>query len=891
MPRRHWHPVPQRPGSQRVVAFLAVLVLGLALAAAAAERGQHPGRLPVQKLSWSELARGPEGAQKLDAELRRQRIAHQRWHQVHDLLGEQHLSRRGAAWLSERGLGPARVADPHGKTSWAGVDTLRILLVRISFETNREPDLVTMASDGDFFFEPRFPPDEPLQIDPEPHDKAFFQSHLRGLAEYYQFQSGGRLHIESRVLPEGDRDSYKLSDVADYGPGAGQFWTLEGLESLVRDMITATDAGTQADGSADLSDYDDDNDLTYIIFAHAGSDWQSDINQDSPNDIPTFFVTLGEPQAISGGQLSECSVIPETTTQDGFKGSIAAALYHEFGHALGLPDVYDATTGLTSCGVWDLMDSGTNLAATLGYVDEETGELVGEAVTGILPPSLSAWCKWFLGWVQTEHVTGGEGETAKLPAVGVPRDRYSLHNQVAGNAFDLEQPQVLLGGMSSREFFLLENRWVPRGVEDTPYDPYDPETNYGGLYFKTDTELNTGVVLYLAGDRRGVEGINTGYYDYFLPEGGMLVWHADMDRIENGLALNTINEFGDGLKLLEADGIQDIGVLDAYVLGWYGSDRDPFSPWNEAGYLEILPEGAGRPTSRAFDRSFTGLHVRDIADDGQAHGAVLSLQASLEPLAAGWPAVLPPSGTEEQPAPRTLDPATVISLALADAPGRVVLAADRPSGDDPTTIFAWSDDGAAAYDGGVNLPPGAAVRIGSALAGVPALVAHEGAELLAVGGRDGELWFLEARADALAGVASATLEEGLQTGPQPVPVTGAAPLICVVDQAGDAWLLDRDAQVIDGPLPVTDLGSDQLVAPLRVLAGPAGSSVLFMHAGGWRLQPVTAAGFGPDGTVWNGRLEGPVQPALVPVGSGWRLLAFGADGLLGAWQIDAAGSW
>ena len=87
-------------------------------------------------------------------------------------------------------------------------------------------------------------------------------------------------------------------------------------------------------------DYDDDDPNTYVIFAHAGGDLQSNLvwtpgSPDySPNDIPTFFVTLGEAQALASidsetgesGSLRECSVIPETTTQDGFKGSIAAAL-------------------------------------------------------------------------------------------------------------------------------------------------------------------------------------------------------------------------------------------------------------------------------------------------------------------------------------------------------------------------------------------------------------------------------------------------------------------------------------------------------------------------------------------------------------------------------------
>ena len=49
--------------------------------------------------------------------------------------------------------------------------------------------------------------------------------------------------------------------------------------------------------------------------------------------------------------------------------------------ARGIPStvtlqVYDATTGLTAVGFWDLMDSGTNLSATLGYI-EDRGTLLG----------------------------------------------------------------------------------------------------------------------------------------------------------------------------------------------------------------------------------------------------------------------------------------------------------------------------------------------------------------------------------------------------------------------------------------------------------------------------------------------------------------------------------
>ncbi|MFO7609888.1 MAG: hypothetical protein R6X35_11965, partial [Candidatus Krumholzibacteriia bacterium] len=542
---------PQRFAGRRGAARATILSLlvGAALAAAPAavparaDDAPHYGRLPVVARDWQRLGVRPDGTDPVAAEQRRQAEVTRRWHLVHDLVGGRHVSRRAGELLAARGLGPALLgSDPAKAEPYAGIDTLRVLLVRIAFAANREPSLTTIPPGGGFMLTPPAEP-EAIPIDPPPHGKAFFESHLHGLSEFYRFQSGGRLHIEGRVLPDADQGAYLLTDIADYGPGRDGFWTIESLERLVRDMITAADQGAPADG-VDLSDFDDDNPYTYIIFVHSGSDWQSDVNGDSPNDIPTFFISLGEPQPLAGGQLSECSIIPETTSQDGYPGSIAAAFYHEFGHALGLPDVYSTATGLPSVGIWDLMDSGTNLPVTLGAVTD-AGDTVVTVATGVLPPSLSAWNKWFLGWLEVEELTSRSGETF-LPAVQVPRtaEQYGWYYEANRN-FDLQHPQAVRAGVSPREWFLLENRWVPEGPAATPWD---------SLKFERDDD--TGVILYLAGYRNGLWQ-NSGLYDYFLPAGGLLAWHVNMDRIEAGLADNTINWYGDGLRLVEADGIQD----------------------------------------------------------------------------------------------------------------------------------------------------------------------------------------------------------------------------------------------------------------------------------------------------------------------------------------------
>ncbi|MEZ4388366.1 MAG: hypothetical protein R3D98_12485 [Candidatus Krumholzibacteriia bacterium] len=872
----------------RLIATCA-LVVGLSGAAAAADR-TYSERLEFRKLDARSMAATPDGAAKISRELDRQRLFDERWHQVHELLGAQHVSSRSQRWLSERGLGPARLRAPLADAGLkAAADTLHILLVRISFETNREPGLATLSPSGDFFLDPPAVQDT-LPIDPAPHDRAFFEAHLEGLRQFYSFQSGGRLVIDARVLPEGDTDSYKLGDIADYGPGAGEFWTLDGLESIVRDMITTADTGAAADGVS-LADYDDDNDRTYIIFAHAGSDWQSDINRDSPNDIPTFFVTLGEAQPLTSvdsqtgepGSLRECSVIPETTTQDGYKGSIAAALYHEFGHALGLPDVYDAYSGYTACGVWDLMDSGTNLAANIGV--EQDGEIVSEIVTGLLPPSLSAWCKWFLGWVVTDEVTGGEPREFKLPAVGVPRAQYTLHNQVAGNRFDLRDPQVLLGGASRGEFFLVENRWVPYGVEDTPYD------DAGGLYFHRDSP--TGVVQYLGGDI-GDTGYNTGYYDYFLPDGGLLVWHANMDRIEETLADNTINRFGDGLKVVEADGIQDIGVLDAYVLGWYGSPTDVFAPWNASGYPAVVPDGAGVPNSRAFDRSWTGLHLQGIADDGNARGAIMRLDASLDGQAAGWPLELPVSGLPQDPDPRGLITGSMTAVTWPDGRDLVFAASDTTAGE-PALLFAWTAAGEPAFGPVGSLPDGAFMALPGPLVAPPAVI--EGAADVGVtfGTTDGTVWQLSAGVgDAPMVGWSLAVDDTLVAGPVPVPLPGVAPEqwpYACIGGGGRVVLVDGAGALLGDSVPVFGPGGGTPSAPMVTLAGGAASrQLLVVMPDAFEVLEIDADGFTGRTERVPARVQGAAQVAAVADAGDTRVILFADQGVVGSWLVSAAGA-
>ncbi len=782
---------------------------------------------------------GPEAVE-------RAQILSDRNHEIHQLLGGRHVSRLSQQWLAERGLGAAASLEPTLDKAELVTDILRVLIIRIGFENDRSGDLTSVTTTGDFQLEP----DPSVRIDPPPHNRDFFMAHLFGLSEYYRIQSGGRLQIQGRVLPEGQNDCYKLSDIADYGPGEDGGWTVPMLETLVRDMLVAADEGTLADGDVSMADFDDDNPLTYVILVHAGADWQTDINRDSPNDIPTFFVTLGEPQALVSidsetgepGQISECSIIPETTTQDDFVGSIAGALYHEFGHALGLPDVYDTSTGLPAVGLWDLMDSGPNLIAAIGFPHPTIPDsFETELVAGVLPPSLSAWSRWFLGWLKLGQLTGND-QDIHLPAVQVPvSDYFSWYrgSSINGDPFDFSPayPQAIIAGASPREFVLIENRWVPEFAADLP-----DET---GIGFVRDDETN--VLLYMGGDYDPLFGAfrNTGMYDYFMPAGGLLAWHVNQDRILERLPYNTINAGGEGLRLIEADGIQDVGVFESFVLGFYGSHRDPF-PSGTSDHL--LPEGA--PSARAWDASWTGAELHDIS----AATATMTFQGRILPLAPQSPWRLPPvDGTGT---PRTLDPETLTPWNLNQQP--VLIAGSKnvsTSEDDDGSpwLFGWKTDGSSVANTPADGPDFSVLELGSELAGPPLVVDEPlgTEELLILALKDGTLLAMPSTITGSQWVPQWSLDvaDNLKTAPALLRHVVDDRLLCPIDgttlvtvglngvQVGEAI----DLVVVAGENPGTIRG------PL-VVANAEGSQAMVTTSDAWFIigGAVTSWGWFPE---------------------------------------------
>jgi M6 family metalloprotease-like protein len=102
---------------------------------------------------------------------------------------------------------------------------------------------------------------------------------------------------------------------------------------------------------------------------------------------------------------------------------------HEFGHVVGLPDLYDTDNPRTSYGVgtYDLMGAGS-WGAAWNYTTEHR------------PTHMSAWCKAVLGWLTPIEIVGTQ--SVQIPPVETNPTVYKLWDD------------AYQGG----RFFLLENR-------------------------------------------------------------------------------------------------------------------------------------------------------------------------------------------------------------------------------------------------------------------------------------------------------------------------------------------------------------------------------------------------------------------------------------------------
>jgi M6 family metalloprotease-like protein len=497
-------------------------------------------------------------------------------------------------------LAPGERAEP---------SSVNVMVLRLAFRENRRPDLTTVPVDGKFMADTDTLATWLTRVDPPPHDAAYFDAHMGAMAEFYRIQSFGQLTVNWDMIEGPEEGLFLLPDIADYGPGeAGDYWTLELLEAFVRTALDSIDAELQAVPTGPrFADYD------HVMVFHAGSDLQNDIFGDSPNDLPSFNIFFGEPALVDGGdtELASLLLLPETTTQDTdpenpVYGALNAVTAHEFGHQLGLVDTYNTYWGWPSVGYWDIMDSGHQILYGFETLEDPDNPIY---VYGALPTSFAIWHRMLLGWVNE-----ADGSLLR-PGGGT--------SEIALGACNLQddQPKALRVDFSDREYYLLESR----------QEILHPRPRY----VKRDPE--TGVFLYVAYDHPDDPeiAVNSGEYDLFLPQSGLLIWHVDERDFETIYPLNAINPDHDRhFRLIEADGARDLG--DPYSSQWRGNDLDPFYTGNNTELGENTIPGSrlrdGTPSGFVLDSLVTRPYL-----DGDFLDQTIEFRISRRGVPAGFP--------------------------------------------------------------------------------------------------------------------------------------------------------------------------------------------------------------------------------------------------------------
>jgi len=239
----------------------------------------------------------------------------------------------------------------------------RLLVILVDFQQELTDDPNTT---GDGRFQMEADPSYLYSIASPPHDREYFLANLEALRYYYQAVSCGSYSLEYDVFPE-DGSTITLPHPMSYynPPGADSAEFTRLMEEYFAQSFIQADLQCP---QINFSDYG------HYMIIHAGSDWQHDVFGDTPSDIPSFFIRVGDDKAVSvddGTHLirSACNV-PATISQDfssettgqttlhsGY-GALNAVIAHEFGHSLGLVDLYNVYNFQPMVGVFDLMDSG-----------------------------------------------------------------------------------------------------------------------------------------------------------------------------------------------------------------------------------------------------------------------------------------------------------------------------------------------------------------------------------------------------------------------------------------------------------------------------------------------------------------------------------------------------
>lgn len=258
-------------------------------------------------------------------------------------------------------------------------------------------------------------------------------------------------------------------NVAHYGTDlwvedeeTGEWYQDEGSDSLATDAVVEACRLANQQFTINWADYDSDNDgyvdFVYVIYAGKG---QADGGTSETIWPHNWEVSSARAYGNCTYTASQCKVGGKTIENYAMSGEMSGnslggigTLCHEFGHVMGLPDLYDTDYGdnYNNCltpNDWDIMDGGSY-----------NGD-------GHCPPNYDPWEKDFFGWLTPINL-GNTGQNVTLYANGTENQQ----------TYQINASGTYVGPTTSGLRYYIENR------QAVGWD--EPLTGHGLLIWKVN---------------------------------------------------------------------------------------------------------------------------------------------------------------------------------------------------------------------------------------------------------------------------------------------------------------------------------------------------------------------------------------------------------------------